>query len=387
MIDLTNFLINLVKKHQTEADIRDRYVSLSGITGIICNILLSAVKFTVGALTGSISVTADAVNNLTDSASNIISVRGAKLSGKPGDKEHPFGHGRIEYVTALIISVSIFIVGFELAKSSIGKIITPDVINVRPWLLLILCITVVVKLWMAYFNHKLYQLTDNLNLKAVRQDSLNDCIATAASVISLIISYTTHLKRIDGIIGIGVSAFILYSGFSILKQVISPLLGEAPSKDLAENIERIITESNIVIGVHDLIIHNYGVNTIIASADAEVDAAADIFTIHDEIDSAERRIKDELNVTICIHMDPIDKNDPESARYKRTIEKILKDYKGLSFHDMMITKTDSITHVSFDLLIPYDQNDEEAILSTIKKRFNQKYPDVVLDIKPEHSLI
>ncbi len=387
MNDLTNLLINLVKKHRSEADIRDRYVSLSGITGIICNIILSAVKFTVGALTGSISVTADAVNNLTDSASNIVSIRGAKLSGKPGDKEHPFGHGRIEYVTALIISVSIFIVGFELAKTSIEKIITPNTINVKPWFLLILCITVAVKLWMAYFNHKLYKLTDNLNLKAVRQDSLNDCIATAASVVSLIISYTTHMKRIDGIMGIGVSAFILYSGFSLLKQVISPLLGEAPSKDLAENIERIITESSIVIGMHDLIIHNYGANTIIASADAEVDASADIFTIHDEIDNAERRIKEELNVTICIHMDPIDKNDPESARYKRTIEKILKDYKGSSFHDLMITKSDDITHVSFDLLIPYDQNDKELILSAIGKRFKQKYPDVVLDIKPEHSLI
>lgn len=384
---MTEFLIDLVKNKSSDTNLRDRYVSLSGVTGIVCNILLSAIKFTVGALTRSISVTADAFNNLTDSASNIVSIRGAKLSGKPGDKEHPFGHGRIEYVTALIISVSIFIVGFELAKSSIGKIISPDVITVRPWFLLVLCITVAVKLWMAFFNHKLYKLTDNLNLKAVRQDSLNDCIATAASVFSLVICYTTHLKRIDGIIGIGVSTFILYSGFSILKQVISPLLGEAPSKDLAENIERIITDSNIVIGMHDLIIHNYGVNTIIASADAEVDADADIFTIHDEIDIAERRIKDELNVTICIHMDPVDKNDTESARYKRTLERILKEYKGSSFHDLMIAKTDDSVHVSFDLLLPFEQEDKDEIMNTITNRFKQKYPDVILEIHPEHSLV
>ena len=215
---MSSILINYIKKRKNGSELRSSYANLSGITGIICNLLLCAVKFAVGALTGSVSVTADAVNNLSDSASNIVTLTGTRLSDKPDDKEHPFGHGRIEYVSALIVAVSIFVVSIELAKSSITKIIYPAGTKFSPVYVIILIGTVLVKLWMAYFNNRLYKLTDNVNLKAVRQDSINDCVATASTVASLVLSYAFHIKRLDGIIGIGVSLFIFCSGIDIIKQ-------------------------------------------------------------------------------------------------------------------------------------------------------------------------
>ena len=383
---LTGLIIGLVK--DKGANLRSIYAKLSAVIGIICNLLLCAIKFTVGALTGSVSVTADAVNNLSDSASNIVTLTGTKLSDKPDDKEHPFGHGRIEYVSALIVAVSIFVVSFELGKSSVSKIIHPGELKFSAVSVILLCITILVKLWMAVFNNKLYRITDNLNLKAVKQDSLNDCVATAGTILALVLGSTLGIKRIDGIIGLGVSLFILWSGIDILKQVISPLLGEAPPKDLTEKIEKIITENDTVLGVHDLVIHNYGKGRMLASADAEVDAKADIFSIHEVIDTAERRIADELGITICIHMDPVDKSDRETEKYKLIAEGIIREYNESYLpHDFKI-ETDDGVKVSFDLQIPHEETeDNETVKSNLTARLTQMCPEATFEFNIEHPYI
>ena len=386
---MTELLIRLVKNKGNIDAQRSSFARLSGITGIICNVLLSAVKFAVGALTGSVSVTADALNNLTDSAVNIVTLAGTRLSDKPVDREHPFGHGRMEYVSALITAISVFVVSFELAKSSIERIITPEAVKFSIVWLLLLASSVLVKLWMAYFNHRLYKLTGNINLKAVRQDSLNDCLATAATIVSLLLSHYFGLYRADGIIGLCVSVFIFWSGVSLLRQVVSPLLGEAPSKEITERIEQIICENDIVFGVHDLVIHSYGANKKLASADAEVDAKADIFTIHKVIDEAEKRIADELNINICIHTDPVDRADSKTEKYRLLTEGIVSNYNtAYSIHDFMLSEENGALHISFDLLIPFDEEQNtQQIKDAIAGKIAALCPEVTSDFNIEHSYV
>ena len=357
---MTKLLINLARRRGGE-DSRSALCSISGWAGIICNLLLFAVKFTIGTLADSVSVTADAINNLSDCATNVVTITGARLSSKPDDKEHPFGHGRVEYVTALIVAVSIFVVGFELAKSSVEKIIHPQQIRFSIWYVAVLAATVLVKLWMAYLNAKLYRLTDNLSLKGVMQDSLNDCIATVATIASVTLAHALDIPWIDGAIGIAVSIFIFWSGAGILKAVVSPLLGEPPSKEITDRIEQIITESDIVLGMHDLIIHNYGANKVIASADAEVDAGEDVFTIHEVIDSAERKILDELGIIICIHMDPVDTADTDTKKLKKFAAKTVRGYNpSFSLHDCRFAEKDGEKQISFDLTVPFSDEEKGA---------------------------
>ncbi len=384
---MTGLLIKLIQKKHSDTAQRSVYATLSSKVCIFCNLLLAAIKFAVGIAVGSVSVTADGVNNLSDSLSNVVTLTGTRLSDKPDDKEHPFGHGRAEYITALILAVSIFAVGIELAKSSVEKIISPAPMKYGTVYIVLLLLTVLVKLWMAFFNGKLYKLTDNLNLKAVRQDSLNDCLATAAAIVSLLLSHFLHWQRADGITGICVSAFVFYSGAGILKQVLSPLLGEAPDSALTQRIEEIITRSDIVYGVHDLVIHSYGANKRLASADAEVDARADIFAIHGAIDEAERTIREELGVEICIHMDPVDKADTETEAYRLLAEGIIKDYNSaFSLHDFMLTEENGKKNVRFDLAIPYSEDtDEKAVQKALTEQFVRFCPHITVDFRIEHK--
>ncbi len=286
---------------------RDGLALLSGITGILCNIMLCVFKFIIGSISGSISITADAVNNLSDAAGGIVTIIGTKLSRKPGDREHPLGHGRIEYISALIISFFIFTMGFELAKSSVQKIINPQEIKFSIWYVIVLVCAVLVKLYMAFLNNKLYKLTDNVNLKAVKQDSLNDCITTLAALTALIISSLTSFKIADGIMGLLAAVFIFISGVRIVKDISSRIVGQAPDIEIVSRIHEIMLSEELITGVHDLIIHDYGAGTIIASAHAEVPSEASLVEVHDSIDKAENKIKDEMNILICIHIDPIEK--------------------------------------------------------------------------------
>ncbi len=385
---MTKLLISLARGRERD-DLRGFYSRLSGLTGIVCNVILCIIKFVVGALSGSVSVTADAVNNLSDCTTNVVTIMGARLSGKPDDKEHPFGHGRAEYISAMIVAISIFVVGFELAKSSVEKIIHPQDIRFSIWYVVVLGATVLVKIWMAYFNAKLYTLTKNLNLKGVMQDSINDCIITLATVMSVILAHKLNIPCIDGVIGVCVSVFVFWTGAELLKSVISPLLGETPDKDVTDKIERIVTDSDIVLGMHDLMLHNYGANKIIASADAEVDANADVFTIHDAIDSAERRVFDELGIVMCIHMDPVDTADITTRELNKFAKTTISAYNpSFSFHDCRFAEKDGVKHITFDLLIPFsDDDNRQRIEGDIKALFAQQYPDYPLDINVEHTYV
>lgn len=384
---MAKLLMRLAVKNSN--DRRKSLGTLSGVFGITCNILLCIFKFIVGSVSGSVSITADAVNNLSDAGSGIVTIAGARLSSKPVDKEHPFGHGRAEYISALIVSFLIFIMGFELAKSSVEKIINPEDIKFSVLYIIVLAAAILVKLYMAYFNNILYRETENINLKAVRQDSLNDCIATAATIIALVVSSMTSFKRADGIIGLFVAVVIFLSGIDIVKDITDRLMGKAPDKQLVDDIERLMLEEELIVGVHDLIIHDYGPGRTIASAHAEVPSTVDITEIHDVIDNVERKISKELNIVICIHMDPIVMNDEEIEKYKDITRGILDSMEGsYSFHDFKMVKGPTHTNLIFDLVAPYDKRKTSSdVLNELIGKFKEYDSSINLVVTVEHSYV
>lgn len=384
---MSDLLIKFVKNKAENQ--REGLSTLGGLFGIFCNTLLCIFKFIVGSVSGSVSITADAINNLSDAGSSIVTIAGAKLSNKPVDEKHPFGHGRIEYISALVISFFIFLMGFELAKSSVEKIVAPSDVKFNVWYLVVMIVAIFVKLYMAYFNNKLYKETDNINLKAVRQDSLNDCIATGAAIVAFLISSFTKYDIADGIIGLFVAVVIFMSGVDIVKDITGKLLGQAPDKELVKNIEKLMLEEDIIVGVHDLIVHDYGPNRIIASAHAEVPSNADILEVHDVIDNVEKRISKELNIVICIHMDPIVIDDEEVDKYKQLTKNLLKQINPqYSFHDFKMVKGPTHTNLIFDLVVPYDKHKTSAeILSEINTKFNEYDDSIGLVVTVEHSYV
>lgn len=383
---MTKLLISLANK-KAKQDARSTLGIMSGIVGIICNLLLCVTKFIVGSLTGSVSITADALNNLADGASNIVTIIGTKLSSKPVDKDHPFGHGRIEYISALIVALLIFLMGFELGKSSIDKIIHPTELKFNIVYVIIILVAIGVKIWMSYFNKKLYKITDNINLKAVSQDSLNDCISTSATVIVLVISRFLNIPWLDGVVGLGVSAFIIISGIGIVKEIMNPLLGQPPSQEIVDGIKERMLAEDLIIGVHDLIVHDYGPGRIIASAHAEVPSNEDVLKIHDVIDNVEQKIHDELKIIICIHMDPIVVDDDEVEHYKQITERVIKAYnKDYSFHDFRMVKGDTHTNLIFDVVTTFEKDyDKSKTLNEISQMFKEIDEKINVVITLEHS--
>lgn len=384
---MTGILVSLAKKRG--GDFRSHLGIMSGAVGIFCNIFLCTVKFVLGSVTGSVSITADALNNLSDAASNIVTIVGTKLSAKPVDKEHPFGHGRLEYISGLVVAFFIFLMGFELGKNSVEKIINPQPLKFSFVYVAVIVLAILVKLWMAYFNNRLYKLTDNVNLKAVCQDSLNDCISTSATIVALVLCHFIGLQWIDGAIGLGVSVFILISGIGIVKDIIGPLLGQPPSQELVDKIKDIMLGEELIIGVHDLIVHDYGPGRIIASAHAEVPSNVDIIKIHGIIDNVEHRINSELNMMICIHMDPVVIDDAEVIKYKAMCERIINSYNSeYSFHDFRVVKAETHTNLIFDVVTPFEKDyDKKKILSDLKALFKAEDESIRLVITLEHSYV
>ncbi len=388
---MSNLIIKLFIKDGDVKDLktREKYGTLSGGTGIFCNLILCIFKFIVGALSNSVSITADAVNNLSDASSNVVTIFGAKMAGKPVDEDHPFGHGRMEYISALIVSFFIFLMGFELGKSSIEKIIHPEDVKFSAATLIVLLASIAVKLWMAFFNNRLFKITNNVNMKAVKQDSLNDCIATAATIAALLISSFTPFKRADGIIGVIVAIIVIIAGIGIVKDIISNLLGKAPDPELVKQIEDIMLTENDIAGVHDLIVHDYGPGRIIASAHAEVPCNVDVLKLHDMIDNVEKLISRRLNIMICIHMDPVVVDDEKINEYKTATAEIIKKYdENFSFHDFRVVEGKTHTNFIFDLVIPHQYKKENSvILKEIRSIFKEKNPDINLVITIEHSFV
>ena len=388
---MTKFLIHKFIPRDAKQNAKDRqsYGILSGIVGILCNLLLSVLKFICGTLSHSVSITADAANNLSDASSNIVTVIGAKIAGKPVDNDHPFGHGRMEYISALIVDFFIFLMGFELGKSSIEKIIHPQEVQFSAITLAVLVLSIAVKLWMAYFNHSLYKESHNLNLKAVRQDSLNDCVSTAAAGGAMLLSAFTAFDRADGIIGLLVAAFILAGGIGTLKDIMGPLLGQAPDKALVEEIERRMLAEPLIVGVHDLIIHDYGPGRVIASAHAEVPADQDIMKIHNAIDRVEHQISKDLQIVICIHMDPIVMHDATVDKYRRLMAEILQAYDPqLSFHDFRLVQCSDHVNLIMDIVVPKEHKKHRSqILKEVQEAVQKRDPHLHVVATMEHSYI
>lgn len=382
---MTDFLI---KKFIKDKNNRESYSILSGMAGIVCNILLSISKFIVGIVTNSVSITADAANNLSDASSSIVTIAGAKIASKPVDEDHPFGHGRAEYISAMIVSFFIFIMGFELAKSSIVKIFNPEDVVFSIPSLIVLLLAIPVKLWLSYFNNKLYKITGNQNMKATMQDSLNDCFATGATIISLLVSAFTKFN-IDGYIGIGVAVIIFLAGYDIIKDIISNLLGKAPDEEFVKQIEDMMLEEEYIVGVHDLIIHDYGPGKTIVSAHAEVPADKNIMEIHDVIDNVEKRISKELKIAICIHMDPIVTNDSEVSKYRDMVAEIIENYSSdFSFHDFRMVKGPTHTNLIFDLVTPKNCKEQPSeIVKNLRKAVREKDENLFIVVTVEHSYL
>lgn len=387
---MTKLLLKIfVKDYEKDvSENRDKIALLSGFSGIFCNVMLCVGKFIVGTVTNSVSITGDALNNLSDAGSNIFTIAGTKLASKPVDEEHPFGHGRMEYISSLIISFFIFLMGFELGKSSIDKILHPQSVKFSLVSLFVLIAAVGVKLWMAVFNNRLYKITGNVNMKAVSRDSLNDCLATGATIAALLISHFTSFKYADGIMGLIVTVFIILAGIDILKDVLGSLLGKAPDPELVKSIEDIMLSNESIVGVHDLIVHDYGPGRIIASAHAEVPCDCDILEIHDVIDNVEKEISLKLNIIICIHMDPIAVNDEVVDKYKEVVDTIVKDYNTeFSFHDFRMVKGNTHTNLIFDLTVPHSYRDKSKITKDICARISNYDSTLNAVITVEHTFI
>lgn len=354
---MTNLLIKLfIKDYENPDDpkTREKYGVLSGIVGIVLNVLLAAAKFSAGILSNSISITADAVNNFSDAGSSAVTLAGFKAAGKPADKEHPFGHGRMEYIAALIVSFIVLLFGLELIKSSIDKIIHPVPSVFSYTTLTVLLISIAAKLWLAFFNRTIGKRIHSLANKAVVLDSLSDIAATTVTIIALVCSMYTTLP-VDGYMGVVVALFILYTGFGIIKDTIGPLLGETPDPAVVQEIEKEILSYEGVVGVHDLVIHCYGPGRLFASAHAEVPADVDVMKSHDTIDLIERSLLDKYGVLASIHMDPIVTNDAHIARLREEVCGIVTGMDhALSIHDFRVVEGPTHTNLIFDLVTPYE---------------------------------
>lgn len=353
---MTNMLIKFFIKNSEETNnpsVREKYGMLSGGVGIFCNILLFIGKLSVGLISASISIMADAFNNLSDAASSVVTLVGFKMAGRPADDQHPFGHGRIEYISGLIISTVVMMMGLEFVKSSIEKIINPSSIEIGMYSIIILLMSILLKLWMSIFNKKIGDRINSSTIKAISMDSLADVAATATALIGAIISYMCGVY-VDGYAGVLVALFIIYTGFTTARETLSPLLGQAPDKEFVDKIEKKVLSYDNIVGVHDLIVHNYGFNNSLVSLHAEVPCDINILKIHETIDTVERDIKKDFNCDIVIHMDPIATDDNAVNSVKYEIESIVKSIdERLNIHDFRMVQADSFTNLIFDLVVPH----------------------------------
>lgn len=352
------FLVRrFIKNYQDtkNANVRTSVGKLSGIVGILNNLFLFVIKFLIGTIVHSVSIQADGVNNLTDAGSNIISILSFHLSNKPADKDHPFGHERTETIASLFVGILILVLGFETAKESISKVIHPGSIDFRIASVIILLISIMVKFWMYAYNKKLSKTYDSSLLEATALDSISDVCGTTAVLVSTLLSPVLHFN-LDGYMGIVVSGIILYGAYGLLRDMINSLIGEAPDPELVHNIVDMIMAHPVILGVHDMMLHNYGPNKIFASAHVEVDSSKDIFETHDHIDNIEREVKENMNIDLVLHMDPVKVNDPETELYRaKVVEAIHQIDPKWGFHDFRIVSGPTHANLVFDLVIPFEE--------------------------------
>ncbi len=388
---MTDFLLKLISKDYKAARLNASSVAvilgendrlrlgvLSGIVGIILNVILSVFKMIFGIITKSISIVADGANNIFDAVSSVINLVGFKISGKPADKEHPFGHGRVEYVSALTLAFFILIMSFELIKSSVERFTSPEKVIFNIPAVVVLVLSIFAKLWLALFNRKVGKIINSVAVDAVVTDSIGDIAATTCSLVALIASKFTDFP-VDGIMGIIVALIIIYAGIDIIRGTLGPLLGEPPAKETVEKLETLVMSFDGIVGIHDLVLHSYGHSKIIGSLHAEVPADVDIIHSHDTIDLIERTVKDKLGIEISIHMDPII-NDERTHDLKNAVSEIISNIcEEASMHDFRVVDGPTHTNLIFDVVLPrkYSENDFKNTVEACVKQMDEKYFTVI----------
>ena len=381
---MTNFLIKHFIPNASDVKspaVRQRYGVVSGVVGILCNALLCTAKIAAGLLTGAVSIVADGINNLSDGGSCVVSLLGFKMAGKPADDKHPFGHGRIEYVAGLIVSFIIVLMGVELAKTSLDKIFHPEEISFSWITPAVLGISILVKLWMCFFNRKMGDKIDSAVLRATAMDSLSDVAATSAVLAGFVIGYWARVN-LDGYLGVLVALFILYTGVSTAKGTLDLLLGEAPDPEFVKQIQQEVLSYPEIIGVHDLIVHNYGHGHSVVSLHAEVPCDVDILKIHDTIDNAERDLKKKFDCEVVIHMDPIITDDKETNEIHQKLSSIVRLLDSrVTIHDFRMVKGPTHTNLIFDIVVPHQfrLTDDQVVesLRQAVKALDARYEIVV----------
>ncbi len=381
---MTNFLIKHFIPNASDVKspaVRQRYGVVSGVVGILCNALLCTAKIAAGLLTGAVSIVADGINNLSDGGSCVVSLLGFKMAGKPADDKHPFGHGRIEYVAGLIVSFIIVLMGVELAKTSLDKIFHPEEISFSWITPAVLGISILVKLWMCFFNRKMGDKIDSAVLRATAMDSLSDVAATSAVLAGFVIGYWARVN-LDGYLGVLVALFILYTGVSTAKGTLDLLLGEAPDPEFVKQIQQEVLSYPEIIGVHDLIVHNYGPGHSVVSLHAEVPCDVDILKIHDTIDNAERDLKKKFDCEVVIHMDPIITDDKETNEIHQKLSSIVRLLDSrVTIHDFRMVKGSTHTNLIFDIVVPHQfrLTDDQVVesLRQAVKALDARYEIVV----------
>lgn len=358
---MTELLVrHFVKNYKDieKASVRSSYGVLASIVGVFCNILLFVVKWLTGFFLNSVSVMADAFNNLSDAGSCIVSLVGVKIAGKPADEEHPFGHGRMEYIAALVVSFLVLEVGFTFFKEAIGKIRHPEEMKFQILSVAILCVTICVKLWMGYFNKTLGKKIDSKVMMAAATDAMGDVVTTSATILSVLVWRFTGIN-VDGFVGIGVALVVMWAGVGIAKDTLEPLLGEAVPQEEYDKITQFVEKYDGIEGSHDLIVHNYGPTRNMASIHAEVPNDVDIETSHEIIDRIEREAYEKLGIYLVIHMDPIETKNQEVLAVKKKVEDILEALDpDVSIHDFrMVSGADQINLI-FDLVVPFEYDNE-----------------------------
>ncbi len=388
MINLLCRLFIRDYKNTADPEVRARYGMVAGTVGILTNLLLAGVKMLLGVLFGAIAIVADGINNLSDSVSSVLTLVGFRLSAQKADADHPYGHGRMEYITTLFISIMMILVGFSLVRESFPKIFRPEDARYTWIVYVALVLSIGMKLWQGLFYRKMGKLIQSETLLANFRDSINDVLSTGAVLLSMgitkLIGYNT-----DGLMGSLVALFIMYSGAVLVKETIQPLLGEGADPELAARIEAGMMRYEGVIGVHDLTVHNYGPGRMFASAHAEVPAERDILESHDIIDNIERDLSRELGLHLTIHLDPVATNDPELVQLKYEVKNILKELgEELKFHDLRIVRGTTHTNVLFDIVVPFGFSiKDEELLKRIDATLRKIHPDYFTVVEIDRDFI